>query len=106
MKQRQKQNNYLLIVMRWGWKWRSTNNLYPGVLKEHRIANAPAQVFVVFVSLGVGTSGSQKSDAVSLKAVCVGEGFVRHAHVILVVLCKVLKTNFYGKNNRGHGAIR
>lgn len=72
MKQRQKQNNYLLIVMRWGWKWRSTNILYPGVLKEHRIANAPAQVFIVFVSLGVGTSGSQKLDAVSLKAVCGG----------------------------------
>lgn len=27
MKQRQKQNNYLLIVVRWGWKWNNTNKL-------------------------------------------------------------------------------
>lgn len=31
---------------------------------------------------------------------------MRRAHVILVVLCKVLRTNFYRKNNQGHGAIK
>lgn len=42
MKQRQKQNNYLLIVVRWGWKWSNTNKLYSGVLKEYMIGNTPA----------------------------------------------------------------
>lgn len=103
MKQRQKQNNYLLTVLRWGWKWGSTNNLYPRVLKEHRIANATVLSFHCICQLGSGNLRLPKTRCNTFKGGG-GRDFVRPAYVMLVVWCKGLKTNFYRKNNQEHGA--